>query len=280
MREGPHAVVGIGHYRSQPGHIQPAEPAAHLRFRGQQPGRSLRLGSKQPVLHRQRRKSSCDLLGAGLGLCGGHAAGEADRPLEPPLSQGTGQHSQHVPPAGLKPGQGQVIRVAAKSCNVLPYPIQRLGNIQQRKIPGSIRTGAKSGETVEPQQSQAVVYRHHHTFRPLHQAVTTQLLGRAGLVAAAMEKDQYRPAPGAGCGIDVQPQAVLHTGQTAAVLTGFRPGAGAVPHCRPGHRVQRSLPAALAARRFAIRDAVKCKAALLLLAQDRAILGLDLGGNP
>lgn len=200
--------------------------------------------------------------------------------LEPPLSQGTGQHSQHVPPAGLKPGQGQVIRVAAKSCNVLPHPIQRLGNIQQRKIPGSIRTGAKSGETVEPQQSQAVVYRHHHTFRPLHQAVTTQLLGRASLVAAAVEKDQYRPAPGAGCGIDVQPQAVLHTGQTAAVLTGFRPRAGAVPHCRPGHRVQRSLPAALAARRFAIRDAVKCKAALLLLAQDRAILGLDLGGDP
>ena len=133
---------------------------------------------------------------AGLGRARDHAGGERRR-----------QQVGHRLAARRQAVDGDLVRVAAEGGNVLPGPPQRRDLVVQARGAGR----ALAGHVKEAERAEPVVDRDDHervTARE-RDAVAGRLGGVAGLVPAAVQPEQHRPAARAGRRGHVQVQAVL-----------------------------------------------------------------------
>ena len=273
MGEDAHADTCIAHQRAQTGGVQTVQPIPNILAIGHEP----RLGScricKQTVLYRQRRNCPCDLAHACCLVGNGHAAGEGNCLLEASGKQRAGQHCHYVTTAGRETGNGDVVRIAAKLCNVILDPVQCLGDVQQGEVAGVIAAPAEGRQAVEAEQTQPVIQRDKNAVIPNHQLAAQNFLGVAGLVVAAVDKHQHRQLMSVGGGINIQLQAVLGADGTGTVLIGDLTGSSAIFGFRPHGRILRCLPAQLSHRGCTIGNAVPHKALALIQTHDRSVLG-------
>ena len=279
MGEGAHPDARVAHQSAEPGGIQRVEPILHVGAGGHQPGFGGSLVGKQAILHCQGGDGPGNLAGAG-GLVGdGHAAREGNGFLEPAGEQGAHQHGHDVTAARREAGNGDVVGVAAELGDVLLDPVQSLGDIQQGIVAGVIGTRLEGGQAVEAEQAQAVVQGDKDAVILHHQLAAQNLLGVAGLVVAAVDKDQHRPLIGVGGSVDIQLEAVLGADGAVAVLIGHLAGGGAILGLGPGGGVLRGAPAQIAHRGGAIGDAVPHQMVAVVLAQDGTVAGVPQGGD-
>ena len=189
----------------------------------------------------------------------GQVAALDDRAVEEPACRWRQQQGEHVRPASRLAEHRHVSGVAAERRRVVAHPFERAHLVERTEVARAVeiaRPGVAQRRMPEPPEgSEAVVDRHDHHVLARRQVPAVEEAGMTDDVAAAVDPDHHRQAPGArrrgARRVHVQVEAVLGAGRRAPGQVFQAAEATRVLHARGcgGDRVTDTVPAGWRRRR-------------------------------